>query len=112
MTHPPVRKRIEVTLQSRTDDAKHPTIIPIDSRLRLRADPMQWIVEEYGGKSWRGVRFFRSLDKAAISVLDTLMKEERLHELPDGWLECFQDLMHRVDAAKVLIVRAVRGENK
>ena len=103
-----------MTIQPESDDAKHPTIIPITSHWRLRADPLQWIVEEYSGKKprWRGVRFFRSLDKAAISVLDTLMKEERLHELPDGWLEAFQELMHRVDAAKELIVKAVRGENR
>ena len=84
------------------------------ARWRLRADPLQWIVEEYAGKKprWRGVRFFRSLDKAAISVLDTLMKEERLHELPDGWLESFQDLMDRVDAAKEMIVNAVAGRSK
>ena len=66
-------------------------------------------MEDYSGKKprWRGIRFFRDLDQAAISVLDTLMKEERLHELPDGWLEAFQDLMHRVDAAREAIVNAV-----
>ena len=81
------------------------------ARWRLRADPLQWIVEEYSGKNprWRGVRFLCALDQAAISVLDTLMKEERLHELPDGWLEAFQDLTHRVDAAKETIVNAVAG---
>lgn len=82
------------------------------ARWRLRADPLQWIVEEYAGKKprWRGVRFFRAFDQAAISVLDSLMKEERLHELPDGWLEAFQELMHRVDAAKETIVNAVGGQ--
>lgn len=82
------------------------------ARWRLRADPLQWIVEENSGKKprWRGVRFFRDLDQAAISVLATLMKEERLHELPDGWLEAFQEMMHRVDAAKEAIVTAVKRQ--
>ena len=92
---------------------RYPTIIPVNKRWRLRADGNQWCIERYKGVDrgkprWRGVAFFRDLDQAAIRLLDMHLKEGRLSQVPEGWLEAFSTLMATVDAAKREIVLAMR----